>query len=104
MELIFQSHHATVSQFMRDRAERGVRKAAARLSRAVNGVVRFEVDGQTRRVLVVLHAPRHQDVRAEGSGPRFSTALAAALARLEAQTRDPKRPKRVNPLKAALPA
>ena len=23
MEIIFQSHHATVSQFMRDRAERG---------------------------------------------------------------------------------
>ena len=102
MEIIFQSHHAHVSQFMRDRAERGVRKAAARHKRAVDAVVTFEVDGQTRRVLVVLHAPRHQDVRAEGTGPRIASALAAALARLDAQTRDPKRPRRVNPMKDAL--
>ena len=102
MKVIFQSHHAPVSQFMRDRAERGVRKAAARLKRAVDAVVTFEADGQMRRVLVVLHAPRHQDVRAEGTGPRIATALATALARLDAQTRDPKRPRRVNPLKDAL--
>lgn len=102
MEIIFQSHHAPVSEFMRERAERGVRKAAARLKRAVDAVVTFEADGQTRRVLIVLHAPRHQDVRAEGTGPRIASALSAALARLHAQTRDPKRPRRVNPMKDAL--
>ncbi len=104
MEIIFQSHHAQVSPFMRDRAERGVRKAAARLPRAVDAVVAFEADGGTHRVLVVLHAPRHQDVRAEGTGPRVATALSTALARLDAQTRDPKRPRRANPMKDALPA
>ena len=104
MEIIFQSHHAPVSQFMRDRAERGVRKAAARLKRAVDAVVTFSADGPVRRVLIVLHAPRHQDVRAEGTGPRIATALSTAIARLDAQTRDPKRPRRVNPLKDALPA
>ena len=102
MEIIFQSHHAHVSQFMRDRAERGVRKAAARLKRAVDAVVTFEVDGQQRRVLIILHAPRHQDVRAEGVAPRIAGALSTALHRLDAQTRDPKRPPRVNPLKDAL--
>ena len=102
MEIIFQSHHAPVSDFMRERAERGVRKAAARLKRAVDAVVTFEADGQARRVLIVLHAPRHQDVRAEGTGPRLATALSTALARLDAQTRDPKRPPRVNPMKDAL--
>lgn len=104
MEIIFQSHHATVSQFMRDRAERGVRKVAARLSRAVDALVRFEVDGPTRRVEIVLHAPRQGDVRATGESPRFAGALKAAIERLDAQTRDIKRPRRVNPLKPALHA
>jgi hypothetical protein len=99
VEIIFQSHHATVSPFMRDRAERGVRKLAARLSRTVDAVIRFEADGPLRRVLSVLHAPRHQDVRAEGAAPRFAGALSQALRRLDAQTRDPKRPPRSNPLK-----
>ena len=101
MEIIFQSHHATVSQFLRDRAERGARKAAARLSRAVDAVIRFEGDGPARRVEIVLHAPKHRDVRAEGEAPRMAGALSVALKRLEAQTRDPKRPPRRNPLKAA---
>ena len=95
MEIIFQSHHAPVSQFMRDRAER---------RGLADAVVTFSADGPVRRVLIVLHAPRHQDVRAEGTGPRIATALSTALARLDAQTRDPKRPRRVNPLKDALPA
>ncbi len=99
MEIIFQSHHATVSQFLRNRAEQGVRRIAARLSRAVDALVRFEVDGGTRRVEITLHAPRRRDVRATVSPPRFTGALAAALRHLDAQTRDPKRPPRVNPLK-----
>ncbi|HEU4631825.1 MAG TPA: HPF/RaiA family ribosome-associated protein [Gemmatimonadaceae bacterium] len=104
MDIIFQSHHATVSQFLRDRAARRVEKAAARLARAVDAVVCFEVDGPTRRVEIVLHQPRHRDVRAVGEGPRFTTALSAAMARLDAQTRDPKRPRRINPLKPAFSA
>jgi ribosome-associated translation inhibitor RaiA len=104
VEIIFQSHHATVSQFMRDRAERGVRKIAARMARAVDGIVRFEADGPTRRVEIVLHAPRHQDVRASGTAARFAGALSAALKRLDVQTRDPKRPVRANPLKTAFTA
>jgi ribosome-associated translation inhibitor RaiA len=102
VEIIFQSHHATVSEFMRDRAERAVRKIAARLAGAVDAVVRFEADGPLRRVEIVLHAPRHQDVRAEGTAPRFAGALSQAVRRLDAQTRDPKRRPRTNPLKSAL--
>ena len=101
MEIIFQSHHATISPFMRARAERGVQKISARLARAVDAVIRFETDRPSRRVEIVLHAPRHQDVRAEGSAPRFAGALSQALRRLDAQTRDPKRPPRTNPLKTA---
>ena len=99
MEIIFQSHHAPISPFMRERAERGVRKIAARLTRVVDAVVRFEADGPLRRVLIMLHAPRHHDVRAEGSAPRVAGALSQALRRLDEQTRDPKRRPRTNPLK-----
>jgi ribosome-associated translation inhibitor RaiA len=101
VEIIFQSHHATISPFMRERAERGVQRIAARLARAVDAQVRFETDGPARRVEIVLHAPRHQDVRAEGSAPRFAGALSQALRRLDAQTSDPKRRPRTNPLKTA---
>jgi hypothetical protein len=101
VEIMFQSHHAAVSTFLRDRAERGVRKHATRLARAVDAVIRFEADGPMRRVEIVLHAPRHQDVRAEGASPRFAGALSQALRRLDAQTRDPKRPPRTNPIKIA---
>lgn len=104
MEVIFQSHHATISQFMRDRAERHVRRVAARLARAVDALIRFEVDGPTRRVEIVLHAPKHGDVRATGEAPRFAGALKSAVARLDAQTRDPKRRRRANPLKPAFNA
>ena len=104
MEIIFQAHNATVSDRLRERAERAVLKASQRLKRAVDAVIRFEHDGPTRRVEIVLHAPRHRDVRATGDAPRFAGALAIALAHLDAQTRDPKRPPRVNPLKAAATA
>ena len=50
MEILFQSHHAQVSDHMRERARTAVTKLGARLARAVNAVVRFESDGPTRRV------------------------------------------------------
>ena len=51
MEILFQSHHAQVSDRMRERARVAVTKLGARLARAVNAVVRFEEDGPTRRVV-----------------------------------------------------
>ena len=66
MEILFQSHHAQVSDRMRERARTAVTKLGARLARAVNAVVRFESDGPTRRVEIVLHAPRRRAMVAEG--------------------------------------
>ena len=91
MEILFQSHHAKVSDHMRERARIAVSKLGARLARAVNAVVRFEEDGPTRRVEIVLHAPKKRAVVAEGSARFFGPALAFAIDHLEAQTRQIKR-------------
>ena len=87
MEIIFHAHHATVSEWMRARATRGVRKLSARLTRAVDAVVRFEQDGRVRRVEILLHAPRQRDLIATGESRFFGPALVTALARLQAQLR-----------------
>ena len=91
MEILFQSHHAQVSDHMRERARIAVTKLGARLSRAVNAVVRFEEDGPTRRVEIVLHAPKRRAMVAEGSARFFGPALAFAIDRLESQARQVKR-------------
>jgi len=91
VEILFQSHHAQVSDHMRERARSAVTKLGARLSRAVDAVVRFEEDGPTRRVEIVLHAPKRRAMVAEGTARFFGPALAYAIDRLEAQARQLKR-------------
>jgi ribosome-associated translation inhibitor RaiA len=91
MDILFQSHHAKVSDRIRERARTAVMKLGARLTRAVNAIVRFEEDGKTRRVEIVLHAPRRRPMVAEGSARFFGPALGFAISRLEAQTRQLKR-------------
>ena len=91
MEIVFQSHHADVSPAMRERARRAVEKLARRLERAVDAVIRFEEDGPTRRVEIVLHAPRQRRLVAAAEGRFFGPALAAVIDRLERQARSAKR-------------
>ena len=91
MEILFQSHHAEVSERIRERARTAVTRLGARLTRVVNAVVRFESDGPTRRVEIVLRAPKHRAVVAEGSARFFGPALTYAIDRLDAQTRQVKR-------------
>jgi hypothetical protein len=76
---------------MRERARAAVTKLGARLSRVVNAVVRFEEDGPTRRVEIMLLAPKKRAMVAEGSARFFGPALAFAIGRLEAQARQMKR-------------
>ena len=85
MEIIFHSHHADISPRMQQRADQGIRKIVARLGRAVDAVVRFESDGPTRRVEIVLHAARGRRLVARGEGRNFGPALASALERLGAR-------------------
>jgi ribosome-associated translation inhibitor RaiA len=79
MQIIFHSHHASVSDRLRLRAERGVRKLATRLGGAVDAVVRFEGDGSRRRVEIVMHASRRRRLIAEGQARYLGPALAQAV-------------------------
>ena len=85
MEIIFHAHNATIPEPLRGRAERAVQKFGLRLQRAVDAVVRFEDDGPTRRVEIVLHAPKQRNLVAEGRSRSYATALTDALSRLKAQ-------------------
>jgi len=85
MEVHFHTHHADVSDHMRKRAEREVRRAALRIPRIVECIVRFEQDGGVRRVSVVLRAPRQHDVMASAEGSWYGPTLALAIARLKSQ-------------------
>lgn len=87
MEIIFHAHHASISERMRKRAEASVRRIAARLTRAVDAIIRFEQDGRVKRVEIVLHAPRQRKLIARGEGSYYGPALSAAIDRLTSQIR-----------------
>lgn len=85
MEIHFHAHHAEVSDAMRLRTERLVRRAAARLPRAVDAVIHFEQDGILRRVSVTVRAPENHELVGCGEGRYFGPTLALAVSRLLAQ-------------------
>ena len=83
MKIVFHAHNAEMPESLQQRAEQSVQKLATRLRRAVDASVRFAEDGPTRRVEIVLRAPRQQPLVAAGSGRLYETALGEALERLE---------------------
>ena len=83
MHIVFHAHNAEMPESLQQRAEQAVQKLATRLRRAVDASVRFAEDGPTRRVEIVLRAPRQQPLVAAGSGRLYETALGEALERLE---------------------
>lgn len=85
MEIVWHAHNAVISDRLKQRATRALDKVAARLPRAVHGVVRFEREGMRCRVEVLLQAPRHKTLVAEGHGRYYGPALAAAIAHLTGQ-------------------
>ena len=87
MEIIFHTHHATISDRMRRRAEATVRRTALRLARAVDAIIRFEQDGPVKRVEIALHAPRQRELVARGEGKFFGPAFAEAMEKLTNQIR-----------------
>lgn len=91
MEIVLHEHHADISEYMRTRARRAVERAAKRVPRIVEGIIRFEQDGATRRVTVTLRAPKHHDLVGKGEGKFFGPALSAAIAKVNAQASREKR-------------
>ncbi len=85
MEIRFHAHHADVSEPMRTRAERAVLKAAERIPRVVEAIIRFEQDGALRRVSLTFRAPMHHDIVGSAEARYFGPALTLALARVKAQ-------------------
>ena len=85
MQIIFHSHHASVSDRLRLRAEKGVRKLADRLGGTVDAVIHFEGDGPTRRVEIVMRASRRRRLVAGGEGRYLGPALSVAMEGLRDQ-------------------
>jgi len=94
MDILFHSHHATISPGLRQRTERGLRKLERRFGRPIGATVRFEEDGPTRRVEIVLTVPKSRRFVAAADGRFFGPAVSAALSRLAAQLDHLKRSKK----------
>lgn len=91
MEIVFHNHDASVSDRMRRRAEQAMRKVARRARRPVDAVIRFQQDGPTRRVELVLHTAAGRRYVASSEGRYFGNALANAARRLTMQLDHTKR-------------
>jgi len=97
MDIVFHTHHAPLSDSMRRRAEQAVRKVARRVARPVDAVVRFEQDGPTRNVEIVLHLASGKTYVARSEARYFGTALSDAIRRVERQVDHTKRSHRTPP-------
>lgn len=91
MEIVFHTHHAPASDNMRRRAEQALRKVARRAARPVDAIIRFEQDGPTRCVELVLHTASGRRYVARSEGRYFGNALADAARRLTMQVDHGKR-------------
>jgi len=85
MDIIFHSHHATISPRLRVRTEDGLQKLARRLGRINSATARFAEDGPSRRVEIAVSAWRGRRFVAEATKRHFGPALGEALARIGKQ-------------------
>jgi ribosome-associated translation inhibitor RaiA len=91
MQIVFHAHHADISEHMRRRAEAAVRKVARRIARPVDAAIRFQQDGNLRRVELALHTGNGRRYVARSEDRFFGTALADAARRLTMQVDHTKR-------------
>ncbi len=91
MNIVFQAHHAVISDYMRSRTKRAMDKISERFPSSLDATVRFEQDGPGRRVEIVLHGRGANRWVAEGQGRSYGPALTAALKHLQSQLSHSKR-------------
>ncbi|MGQ0646619.1 MAG: HPF/RaiA family ribosome-associated protein [Gemmatimonadaceae bacterium] len=91
MEIVWHAHNAVISQRLKQRAEASVAKVSRRLNRTVGATIRFEREGTRCRVEVMLRAPRHRSLVAEGHGRYYGPALSVALDHLQRQVTSERR-------------
>ena len=91
MDVIFHSHNAVISERLRLRAETIIHKLETRAARPVRAVVRFEQDGPTRRVEIVMHASRRRPLISNRYARTYGPALSEAVHNLQAQLARSKR-------------
>lgn len=91
MEIVFHHHDAPVSDNMRRRAEQALRKVARRANRVVDGVIRFQQDGATRRVELTMHTGNGRRYVASADARYFGSALSDAARKLSMQVDHSKR-------------
>jgi len=96
MDILFHSHHAAISPSLRQRTERGLRRLEQRFGGRIGATVRFEEDGPTRRVEIVLTVPKSKRFAAAAEGRFFGPAVSSALSRLAAQLDHLKRSKKTD--------
>ena len=85
MDIVFHTHHVPASERLRRKAEQALRKAARRVPRPVDAVIRIAQDGPTRSVELVLHTGNGRRYVARSEARYFGTALADAARRLTMQ-------------------
>jgi ribosome-associated translation inhibitor RaiA len=91
VDVIFHSHNAVISERLRSRAESIIQKLETRARRPIRAVVRFEQDGPTRRVEIVMHASRRRPLISNGYARTYGPALSEAVHNLQAQLARAKR-------------
>lgn len=91
MDIVWQAHNAVISERLKERATAQLTKISRRLERVVNATVRFEREGTRCRVELILKAPRHKSLVAEGSARYYGPALSVALDHLSRQVTSEKR-------------
>jgi ribosome-associated translation inhibitor RaiA len=103
VDVIFHSHNAVISERLRARAETIIHKLEVRSARPVRAIVRFEQDGPTRRVEIVMHASRRRPLISNGYARTYGPALSEAVHNLEAQIARSKRMRKARTRTAARP-
>lgn len=86
MDIEIRAPNLTVSEYIRQRVERGLEKVGQRAGGATTGLARLSEDGPLRRVELEVHASsRREPIVGEGRGRHWGPAVTSAIQALQRQ-------------------